>query len=155
MFAHPAAGTESYTAFRTRLLLDTILPTFVIPPLLCAALLRILSTNFGTITVLEHTFTIFLAYLFSVPSSLFVRVQIRRRKQRLEAQRMGAREVPRIRGKWPGTLDVLVGFIKSPQRGYLLDPPKDIMTAMSSNTVNTNILWADQVCRCISILANI
>jgi hypothetical protein len=131
--------TESY-AFRTRLVVNTILPTFILPPLFCATLLRVFSLG----TSLD-IFTKILAGLASIPLFLFIRIQIRRRRQSLEAQRLGARMVPSLRGKWLGNLDILIGLIKAPQRQYILDGAKEKLESLGMRTVNTNFFWEDQV----------
>jgi ABC-type Fe3+-siderophore transport system permease subunit len=47
-------------------------------------------------------------YILSVPLFWSVRNIIRLRLQDREARRLGARPIPRIKGKWPGNIDVLV-----------------------------------------------
>jgi hypothetical protein len=141
MNSHPPVETESYTAFRLRLVLDTILPTFVLPPVFCATVLRVLSSKRIHTNIVGKS----LAYLASIPLFLFVRIQLRRRKQRLEAQRLGAREVPRVRGKWPGNIDVLINALKAPQKVYIWEGPKERFNSLGSKTVNIDMLWKDMV----------
>lgn len=136
--------TEDYSQFRIKLLTEIVVPTFVLPPLLCAAFIRILSSNVDIKLGIVLTA---LACLVSIPLSLFVRVQLQRRRQRREARKLDARIAPRLQGKWIGNLDVLMNIISSPRQKYLMDGAKDLMIKLGSNTINTNILWVDQVTR--------
>jgi hypothetical protein len=145
------AERESYS-FRIRLLVDTVIPTFLFPPLLCSVLLRLLkATDLG---VNLPRFLIPLLYVASIPTCLSVRVHFERWQESRAARRMGAKLIPRLKGKWPGNLDILLKLVSAPRKGYILDGVKAILESAGSNTVNLNILWVDQVSGCRPQLPN-
>jgi hypothetical protein len=137
-----SSDSESYAAFRTRLLLETLLPTFLAPPLLAAILLRF--TSHWPLIFLEN-FPRLLLYFSSIPLCFILRVQVIEWKQYREAERLGARMIPRIRGKWPGNLDILWRIMRSTETHYHMDWAKEMMEEVGSTTINTRMLWGNQV----------
>ena len=61
------------------------------------------------------------------------------------AAALGAVPVPRVRGKWPGNLDIVLGFIKSLQNEYQLQFMDDMFREYGCKTLNMRMLWDDQV----------
>jgi hypothetical protein len=138
----PSPISESYAAFRTRLLLETILPTILAPPLLAAILLRFVS--YWLPNALDYLPSLLL-YVLSIPLCFILQVQMTEWKQRREAEKLGARMVPRIRGRWPGNLDILLRIMKSTETHYHMDWAKEMMEEAGSTTINTRLLWGNQV----------
>ena len=65
--------------------------------------------------------------------------------QAREAARLGAKPVPRIKGKWPGNIDVLFRMMKAFKTAYLMDVYLELFQEYQCTTLNTRILWVDQV----------
>jgi hypothetical protein len=63
-----------------------------------------------------HTILVGTLYVLSVPLFWSIRNCVRLRLQDREARRRGARPIPRIKGKWPGNIDVLVEYVSMPLR---------------------------------------
>ena len=62
--------------------------------------------------------------------------------------------MPCVRGKWPGNLDIAIRLVRSIDDDYLSTKAMaDLFDEYGSNTVNTRILWADQVRLARSICA--
>ena len=139
---HRSSETESYSAFRTRLVLETLLPTFLLPPFFTVVLLHLARTwDIPYAGALSTPLSCFV----SIPIWFTVRVQFREWKHHREAKRLGARLVPRIRGRWPGNVDVLLRIMKSRNTHYIMDWAKEMMEEAGSTTINTGILWGNQV----------
>ncbi|ESK94736.1 cytochrome p450 monooxygenase pc-1 [Moniliophthora roreri MCA 2997] len=56
--------------------------------------------------------------IFGLPAYAALYLILREMKQRREAASMGARFAPRIKGKWPGNLDVMARVIRKFMNGY-------------------------------------
>ena len=136
-----SSDVESYSAIRIKLVINTILPIFILPPLSVAICLRLFSAHLANADPTVKT----IIYLFSIPLFLSIRIQIRKWKETREARRMGARQIPRLKGKWPGNLDIMIAVAESRKNTYLLDFFKLALESSGSNTINMNILWMDQV----------
>jgi hypothetical protein len=139
-----STSTESYAAFRKRLLLETLLPTFFLPPLFMASLIQV--SVFCQIYV-PRSFTISrtMLYIASVPLWFAIRIQMREWKHRRESERLGARMVPRLRGKWPTNIDILLRIMRAKRTHYVMDWAKEMMEKTGSTIINTNILWENHV----------
>ncbi|CEL62811.1 Cytochrome P450 52E2 OS=Candida apicola GN=CYP52E2 PE=3 SV=1 [Rhizoctonia solani AG-1 IB] len=83
-------------------------------------------------------------YILSVPLFWSVRNIIRLRLQDREARRLGARPIPRIKGKWPGNIDVLVDMFKTMQKGYIGEWVHK-MSLIYGPTFNTRVMWEDVI----------
>ena len=66
---------------------------------------------------------------------------------------MGAREIPRVVGKWPGNIDVLFKMMKAFKTSYILDVYLQLFEEYQCTTLNTRILWSDMVRHLYSLLA--
>lgn len=58
---------------------------------------------------------------------------------------LGAVPVPRVKGKWPGNLDIVLQFIKSLTNDYQLQFAQDMFEKHGCKTLNMRMLWEDQV----------
>ena len=58
---------------------------------------------------------------------------------------MGAKPIKRIRGKWPGNIDVLFRMMKAFKTSYIMDVYLELFQEYQCTTLNTRILWVDQV----------
>ncbi|QRW11477.1 cytochrome P450 family protein [Ceratobasidium sp. AG-Ba] len=61
-----------------------------------------------------------------------------------EARRLGARPIPRIQGKWPGNIDVLIDMLKTMQKGYIGEWVHK-MSLVYGPTFNTRVFWQDVI----------
>lgn len=91
-----------------------------------------------------HTLLVAAVYTLSVPLLWSIRNVINLRLQDREAQRHGARPIPRIKGKWPGNIDVLVDMFKTTQKGYIGEWVHK-MSLIYGPTFNTRVLWEDVI----------
>ncbi|KAG9087188.1 hypothetical protein FRC06_002688, partial [Ceratobasidium sp. 370] len=91
-----------------------------------------------------HTILVGILYIFSVPLFWSVRNVVRLRLQDREARRLGARPIPRIKGKWPGNIDVLVDMFKTMQKGYIGEWVHK-MSLTYGPTFNTRVFWEDVI----------
>ncbi len=66
-------------------------------------------------------------------------------KQHQTCRRLGTKPIPRIRGKWPGNIDVLLRMMKAFKTAYLMDVYLELFQEYQCTTLNTRILWVDQV----------
>lgn len=56
------------------------------------------------------------------------------------------RMIPHVVGKWPGNIDILLRMMKAFKTAYILDVYLDLFEEYQCTTLNTRILWVDQVC---------
>ncbi|TFY77149.1 hypothetical protein EWM64_g6864 [Hericium alpestre] len=117
---------------------DRMSLTLRLPALLTAAAFRYGSYNPGL------TIRIILCVL-SVPATGFVRSLASSWSAKRNAARLGAVLPPVVRGKWPGNLDTAVGLVKSMNRDYVMQYMNDLFEEYSTKTLNTRILWDDQI----------
>ncbi|EEB95187.1 hypothetical protein MPER_05885 [Moniliophthora perniciosa FA553] len=68
--------------------------------------------------ILLPTWVYMVAAIFGLPTYAAVYLTLRERRQRREAASMGARFAPRIKGKWPGNLDVMARIVRKFMNGY-------------------------------------
>ena len=61
------------------------------------------------------------------------------------AASIGAEQIPHVVGKWPGNIDILLRLIKGMKEDYVLQAHADLFEEYGCNTLNTRILWSDQV----------
>jgi len=91
-----------------------------------------------------HTVAVGIVYITSVPLFWSVRNVVTMRLQDREARRLGARPIPRIKGKWPGNVDVLVDMFTTMQRGYIGEWVQK-MALIYGPTFNTRVFWQDVI----------
>lgn len=81
----------------------------------------------------------------SVPLFATARILLDDFLQRRAAQSRGAILVPRVKGKWPGNLDVMLYIAKEFETGYVLQSYKNLLDQYGVKTLNLRLLWSDVV----------
>ena len=66
-------------------------------------------------------------------------------KQDRRARQLGATPIPRAKGKWPGNIDIMMRFAKDLREGYILQAMGEVLDEYGVDTLNTRILWKDNV----------
>ncbi|OBZ74591.1 hypothetical protein A0H81_05671 [Grifola frondosa] len=61
------------------------------------------------------------------------------------ARKLSAIPIPRARGKWPGNIDIMFRFAKDLRTGYALQAMNEILDEYNCETLNTRILWKDNI----------
>ncbi|KAF7294859.1 putative cytochrome P450 monooxygenase CYP63 [Mycena indigotica] len=61
------------------------------------------------------------------------------------AKRFGAQQIPRVVGKWPGNIDVLLRMMKAFKTSYVLDVYLQLFEEYQCTTLNTRLLWMDTI----------
>ncbi|KAF8824298.1 hypothetical protein HHX47_DHR8000411 [Lentinula edodes] len=86
--------------------------------------------------------TLYFAFIisWSIFKSIFTKVL-----QRAERRRLGAKEIPCVKGAWPGNIDVLVKMLRAFKTSYILDVYLQLFEEYQCTTLNTRILWTDHV----------
>jgi hypothetical protein len=83
--------------------------------------------------------------LLSIPVTICLRSYYTLWVQDREAARLGAQPITRVRGRWPGNLDVVLRLVKSFEDGYVLQGFADLFEEYGCTTLNTRFFWDDQV----------
>ncbi|KZS95287.1 cytochrome P450 monooxygenase CYP63 [Sistotremastrum niveocremeum HHB9708] len=128
-----------YTAYRRFFLFKTVIPAFVFPTVTVAFLARLLFHN-----TLSWPATILLQ-IASVPLWNTIRSTYSDFRHTQEAKRLGAVEPPKVVGKWPGNIDIMLAMFKSAKTKYFHDYIDTLFEEHSSHTVNTRLLWGNQI----------
>lgn len=123
--------------YRKRILIS-LAKAFIVPPLLTTLALRILCRSLPLFIYLP-------LLLLSIPIAIGLRSQYTLWSQDKEAARMGAKPITRVRGRWPGNLDVVLRLVKSFESGYVLQGFSDLFAEYDCTTLNTRFFWDDQV----------
>ncbi|KAJ7689585.1 cytochrome P450 monooxygenase CYP63 [Mycena rosella] len=89
-------------------------------------------------------FPVLLAML-SIPITISARSYLSLRAQDRAAKSLDAVVIPRVKGKWPGNLDVALRVVKSFEEGYVLQIFADLLREYDTTTVNTRLFWDDQI----------
>jgi hypothetical protein len=61
------------------------------------------------------------------------------------ARQFGAQPIRQVVGKWPGNIDVLFRMVKAFKTSYVLDVYLQLFEEYQCTTLNTRILWVDNV----------
>jgi hypothetical protein len=122
--------------FRLRILKD-IFQALVVPPVLVSLCHRTLNLRFGWWSIP--------AYLLAIVLAAFIRVLYSDSVQAREARQLGARPIPRVVGKWPGNIDVMLKLKKAFASQYIYEPYLELFEEYQCTTLNTRILWVDNV----------
>ena len=125
--------------YRKRILLS-LSKALIVPPLVTCLALRFACRS------LSLWFYLPLA-LLSVPLTVVLRSHYTIWSQDREAARLGAQPIPRVCGRWPGNLDVVLRMLKSFESDYVLQGFADLFDEYGCTTLNTRFFWDDQVCR--------
>jgi hypothetical protein len=83
--------------------------------------------------------------LFSIPILICVRSHYTLWAQDREAASLGAQPITRVRGRWPGNLDIVLRLLKSFESSYVLQGFADLFEEYGCTTLNTRFFWGDQV----------
>jgi hypothetical protein len=123
--------------YRARVLLD-IFHILVVPVVVLSLVLSFFKYRLGLLSLPTHLcFVVICAATKGVLSQA---------KQDRDALALGARPIPRIVGKWPGNLDVLLRMMRAFKTSYVLDVYLELFEEYQCTTLNTRILWCDNVC---------
>jgi len=122
--------------YRIRIFFD-ICRAFALP-IACLTLVASLEDiRLGYVAIPCHIFTIMLWGGARILYADFI--------QSREMKRLGARHIPRVAGRWPGNVDILLSMMRSYKTSYLADTYLDLFEQYQSTTLNLRILWVDQV----------
>ncbi|EKM50591.1 uncharacterized protein PHACADRAFT_263957 [Phanerochaete carnosa HHB-10118-sp] len=123
--------------YRLRFLLD-VARAIVWPQVACNAALH--AAGFHPTPALRV-----LLSLLAVPLFGAVRTSIAQRRNKAYAAALGAEPVPCVRGRWPGNLDIVLGFVRSFKEDYLMQFLDDLFREHRCKTLNMRLLWEDQI----------
>ncbi|KIK94607.1 hypothetical protein PAXRUDRAFT_438124 [Paxillus rubicundulus Ve08.2h10] len=122
--------------FRPRIIRD-ILRTLVVPPLALSVLAHLWHLQLGWWS--------FPAHLLAIVLAAIARVQYSELLHRREAKQLGARPIPRVVGKWPGNIDVMLKVKKALASSYIYNPYLELFQEYQCTTLNTRFLWMDNI----------
>ncbi|KAJ7457886.1 cytochrome P450 monooxygenase CYP63 [Mycena latifolia] len=138
------AGKRKITAFersipdyRRRILLSLAKALFVPPLVSLAVLYPVLGPTPSVSSILVA--------ILSIPFAIWVRSYLSLRAQDKAAKSLNAAVIPRVKGRWPGNLDVALRVVNSFEDGYVLQIFADLMHEYGTTTVNTRLFWDDQM----------
>lgn len=81
--------------------LATLARVFLLPPLILSVFFRVTPQLYPN----HRTLRLFL-YILSAPLAWSIRKTYELSSQASDAKRLGARQIPTVRGKWPGNIDI-------------------------------------------------
>jgi len=122
--------------YRIRLFLD-ICRTIFLPVLVLSLILNVTQKRLGLLTVPCHV--LFIVLWASSQGAILKYAQDR------EARRLGTKPIPRIVGKLPGNIDILLKMLWAFKTSYVLDVYLNLFEEYQCTTLNTRILWLDNV----------
>lgn len=122
--------------YRTRLLLD-VLRIFVFPLVTLYEAQEYTGLKLGLLAPP--------AYFGAIVFWGFIRNLFYDFQQYRNCSRLGAKPIPRIKGKLPGNIDILLRMMKAFKTAYLMDVYLELFREYQCTTLNTRILWVDQV----------
>jgi hypothetical protein len=127
---------QQLSRYRLQRLLD-FNRNVAIPSLTLALLLRGFQAELGFLSLPAH-----LVFIFAWGSAAaFITSTLQAREMR----RMGGRPIPRVQGKWPGNIDILLRMLRAFKTSYILDVYLDLFKEYQCTTLNTRLLWFDTV----------
>ncbi|TFY78366.1 hypothetical protein EWM64_g5646 [Hericium alpestre] len=121
--------------YRLRFFLDA--SRLLVPSLALTFVTRVANVKLGLWFVPSH-----LAIIVAV---FFARVHYSTWRQAQHASALNARTIPCVIGKWPGNLDVLLRILNAAKTGYMQESYHRLFEEYQSTTLNTRILWTDQI----------
>ncbi|TFY61812.1 hypothetical protein EVG20_g6918 [Dentipellis fragilis] len=80
-----------------------------------------------------------------VPLSIFLRNMYESYVNKKNADRLGAVIIPRVRGKWPGNLDIALNLVKALHHDYPMQFVSELFEEYGCKTLNMRILWSDLI----------
>lgn len=129
--------------YRIRLCLD-IFRTICLPVFVLSLALNLAQKHLGFLTVPSHA--LFIVLWAASKGALLKHIQDR------EAIRLGAKPIPRIVGKWPGNIDILLKMLRAFKTSYVLDVYLNLFQEYQCTTLNTRIFWTDNVSSSLNVL---
>lgn len=126
-------------------LFPALLKTVILPPVLIALLLELLPA--------VPSYAKIILYVTSFPVLFTLRGYWSVLQQERKAGRSGATSIPRVAGRWPLNLDVLMDWSKSgaeEEVGRMIE----LLSRRYGKTFNTRVLGEDQVCLWLAHLTN-
>ncbi|KAI9454183.1 cytochrome P450 monooxygenase CYP63 [Russula earlei] len=130
------AFERSIPDYRKRILIS-LARALILPPLLTFLVFSLCRSP-------SIWFSLPLVFL-SIPISIGLRSQYTLWSQDREAARLGAHPITRVRGRWPGNLDIVLRLLKSFESGYVLQGFADLFAEYGCTTLNTRFFWDDQI----------
>ncbi|KAI0249414.1 cytochrome P450 monooxygenase CYP63 [Lactifluus subvellereus] len=121
--------------YRKRILIS-LAEALIAPPLFTYLVLRFACRSLALCLLLA---------LLSIPITICVRSHYSLWAQDREAARLGAQPITRVRGRWPGNLDVVLRILKSFESDYVLQGFVDLFEEYGCTTLNTRFFWVDQI----------
>ncbi|KAJ7906573.1 cytochrome P450 monooxygenase CYP63 [Mycena leptocephala] len=123
--------------YRLRLLLD-IGRAIVLPSASLWLALKFLAIHLGPIISIP----VYLAFLISWA---VVKGVLSNLAHARTARQFGAQPIRQVVGKWPGNIDVLFRMVKAFKTSYVLDVYLQLFEEYQCTTLNTRILWVDNI----------
>ncbi|WRT64043.1 uncharacterized protein IL334_000971 [Kwoniella shivajii] len=123
----------------SKFLYPAVLKTLIVPPLLWSCILVFLPTSIGSLLVLRA-----LGWILSFPVVFIIRSHFSLLVSTRQARALGATDIPRVKGRWPLNLDILVDWAKSGSEeevGRMMV----LLGRKYGNTYNTRVLGEDQI----------
>ena len=120
---------------RSRFLLQSLFSTFVAPLVVCYLVTRPWNLPASLKACI---------YTASIPVFDFVCSARKKRKIASDCAALGAKPIPRVKGKLPGNIDVLWKLVTSGSTEYCSDSLREWAVGYGP-TFDMNILWAHQV----------
>lgn len=128
---------QSIPDYRSRILL-ALAKAVLVPPLITLLVFYALRLPPNAIATLATT--------FSIPVAVVCKSHYAIWAEDRAAARHHARSIPRVVGKLPGNLDVVMRVLKDFQTGYVLQAFNDLFEEYNCTVLNTRFFWSDQVC---------
>ncbi|CAE7113403.1 unnamed protein product [Rhizoctonia solani] len=122
-----------------RLVWLTSLARFIgYPAFVLTAALRLVDVHPGSILLCG-------LYVIVIPIFWGFRNTVRDASRARTANRLGARIVPRVKGKWPGNIDLMIKLVGSLESGYVaegkqLTPPRRLITPFIVVTIDHDVI---------------
>ncbi|KAK7018487.1 cytochrome P450 monooxygenase CYP63 [Favolaschia claudopus] len=124
-------------SYRLRVLRD-LWRAILLPSLSFFTVIRFLGLHLG----LALAIPAYVALLISWTVSKRVLANV---KHARTAQQLGAQPIRQVVGKWPGNIDILLRMIKAFKTSYVLDVYLQLFEEYQCTTLNTRILWVDNI----------
>lgn len=121
---------------RARLLLN-LFHTFVLPTVILSFVFSIFRYHAGLFSIPLHLFFIF--------TWVTVRVAYSELWHDRQAKSLNAKLIPRVVGKWPGNIDLLLTMMRAFSTSYVLDVYLQLFEEYQCTTLNLRILWHNNV----------
>ncbi|KAF8962912.1 cytochrome P450 monooxygenase CYP63 [Flammula alnicola] len=122
--------------YRARLFRDLFL-AFVVPILVLSSATSFFQYRLGLLSAPTHLVFI---VIWATTKGAFLDA-----RQAREARSLGARTIPRVTGKWPGNIDILLRMMRAFKTSYVLDVYLQLFEEYQCTTLNLRLLWRDNI----------